>query len=433
MKIKNTILLIAVFALLSAMFPAIAHGRSYFIISNYDQSRQSMSASQIKSFLRGHNSCLGSMTRNGHSIAWYIKHYSSAYGINPQVVLATLQKEQSLVTTRNCSSYALRWAMGWGSSSNLVHQLKYGTRQFDLYRRYPNSYNHKAKQASIVDGQSVTPANQATAGQLNYTPHIHGTQLFKRIFNNWFAANLPAGMYVKKIGIDRCYQIIPGNKKRPLKSCTIAYTYVDPRNIVELSGAQLSNYQTNLNWVKFPDGIAFLAPWGTFYVSQDGQRHGVPNPDVRNRMGYETRDAYQVHSGVVVNHPEGWAFNGGNRTYADGTLLRAEGEAGVWYINGNKRYAFWTPQLRDHYMANHKVIVVPRSVIDKYKYVASGTVKYPPGNLIGLNGAVFFIGYDKKKHPITSRETFDGLGFNMDAVNWEHPDVLNLYPTGSNL
>lgn len=228
---------------------------------------------------------------------------------------------------------------------------------------------------------------------------------------------------------------MPGGKIRPIKGYEVAASYTDPRNIVELSSAQLALYTlTGQNWIPFPDGVPILASWGTFYVIEEGKRHGVPNPGVRARMGYHTNNAMRVHSGLVVQHPEGYAFNN-NRLYVNGTLLRAEGEAGVWYINETtkKRYGFWSPQLRDMYSINHTVITVPRSTIDKYKYIASNPVKYRPGTLIGNNGAVFFIDYYGKRRPIPSRETFDGLGFNMDAVRWENMDIIKLHPLGAPL
>lgn len=194
--LKLSVILIVAFVM---TVPFATDAADYnFILSNYNLVKQSLSKNQIQSFLRGQGSCLANYSYGGHSAAYLIRYYSQVYDINPQVVLATLQKEQSLVTSGSCSSSSLKWAMGWGDRSNFGHQIKYGTRQFRRYLEYPNNYNFKKGETDMVDGVRVTPVNQATAGQYNYTPHIHGTQLFKRIYNNWFAANLPVGMYIKK-------------------------------------------------------------------------------------------------------------------------------------------------------------------------------------------------------------------------------------------
>lgn len=411
------------------------------VITDYELVRQSMSRSQIQSFLQYKGSCLKSYSYGGHSAAWLIYNYGAAYSINPQIVLATLQKEQSLVTSGSCSSNALAWAMGWGTRSNFGDQIKYGTRQFRKYYDNPQNYNfQKGETTRTADGADVTPANKATAGQFNYTPYrgdcvtIGGVCLFNKIWNEWFAANMPEGRIVKKSGVPRYYRILPGKKMQPIKSYVIAASYVDTDNIAEMSSAQLGAYALSGGWLPLPDGVPILAPWGTFYVIENGMRRGVPDPATRERMGYRTEDALKVDSGVVVQHPEGKPFSS-SKLYVNGSMLRAEGEQGVWYINetSKKRYGFWSPGLRDHYSISHTVVEVPRSTIDQYRYIASNPLKYRPGNLVGLNGAVFFIDYYGNRRPITSRETFDALGFDMNAVHWENKDVVNLHPLGSAL
>ncbi len=433
-KTNTKILLTLAVTCIAFAFPMFSKAVDVnYILSDYDLVKQSMTRSEIQNFLNAYDSCLADYSANGHSAAWMIYNYSKIHSINPQVALATLQKEQSLITSTSCSASRLAWAMGWGDRSNFANQIEMGIRQFRRYLSYPENYTFQVGKTSTVDGSvKVKPDNAATAGQYNYTPHVHGTQLFKTIYNDWFAANLPEGMIVKKKGAERYYRILPDGEKQPIKNYQVASSYVDSRNIVELTSVQLANYETTTNYLPFPDGVPMLAKWGTFYVTQNGMRHGVPSPEIRSMMGYRTEDALKVdNSGVIVQHPEGNAFTS-KKLYVNGTLLRAEGESGVWYINETtkKRYAFWSPQLRDHYGINHTVVVVKRSVIDKYKFVASNPMKYRPGNLVGHDGQVFFIDYYGKRRPITNRETLDSLGFDINAVNWENEDVLKLHPLG---
>jgi len=69
-------------------------------------------------------------------LASHIIYYSSqVYGVNPQVTLATMQKEQSLTTAPNPTDWQLSQAMGYGcptsgscsSSSNFFYQIDNGT------------------------------------------------------------------------------------------------------------------------------------------------------------------------------------------------------------------------------------------------------------------------------------------------------------------
>lgn len=64
-----------------------------------------------------------------------IYYASKIYGINPRVILATLQKEQSLITTTNPTSWQISQAMGYGcptttgcgSNSDFLYQIDNGT------------------------------------------------------------------------------------------------------------------------------------------------------------------------------------------------------------------------------------------------------------------------------------------------------------------
>src|ERR1700748_3132391 len=72
------------------------------IISNVDLTNVStMSVVDIQNFLANHHSGLSTYQYNGISAAEYIYNASTTYGINPWVVLTTLEKEQSLITSAN--------------------------------------------------------------------------------------------------------------------------------------------------------------------------------------------------------------------------------------------------------------------------------------------------------------------------------------------
>jgi len=126
--------------------------------------------------------------------------YNSAqwYGINPWVILATLQKEQSLISTTTLNQYALDWAMGYGvpdsgdrdySRQGFSTQVDWGAWQLSW-----NMYNanhdpskvtpyYTGSNSLYIDGVKVIPANGATSSLYRYTPHFHGNQNFRTIMN----------------------------------------------------------------------------------------------------------------------------------------------------------------------------------------------------------------------------------------------------------
>ncbi len=80
----------------------------------------SMSQAQIQTFLNGRGGYLASYNtysdRDAATVpaARIIYEAAQDYGINPQAILATLQKEQSLVTAQNPTASQLNHAMGYG-------------------------------------------------------------------------------------------------------------------------------------------------------------------------------------------------------------------------------------------------------------------------------------------------------------------------------
>jgi hypothetical protein len=79
---------------------------------------------------------IGAPCGNQNVPASHLIYYSSQiYGLNPKVILATMQKEQSLTTAPNPTSWQLSQAMGYGcptsgscsSSSNFFYQIDNGT------------------------------------------------------------------------------------------------------------------------------------------------------------------------------------------------------------------------------------------------------------------------------------------------------------------
>ncbi|HLB66713.1 MAG TPA: hypothetical protein VJJ78_03930 [Candidatus Saccharimonadales bacterium] len=92
----------------------------------------SMSAEQIDAFLNARNSCIspssgfsapdpigyspstGFQYGGNVSAGTVIAHSSQAYGLNPQVIIVTLQKEQSLITSTSCSTNTISKAAGYG-------------------------------------------------------------------------------------------------------------------------------------------------------------------------------------------------------------------------------------------------------------------------------------------------------------------------------
>lgn len=209
-----------------------------------------MSVAQIQAFLNQFpNSCIksyqgplptGKDSYGANASAAQIIYASAhLWGLNPQVILATLEKEQSLVSGGGgCASWRFWSAMGYGcpDGSNRYDypdigvtgtcvrykswvgfsaQVNHGSWQLQFNRQraegnihwnddgdIPNygfntkGYRQQTASSGLtyydgyypIDGQSVYMTNGATASLYTYTPHFGGNQAFYSLFTNWFGS-----------------------------------------------------------------------------------------------------------------------------------------------------------------------------------------------------------------------------------------------------
>ena len=133
-----------------------------------------MTAAQIQSFLSDQGSVLANYSFGGKTAAQRIYDDCQTHGINPQVVLVTLQKEKGLIksATANPNLLAMGWNTGDSTTSDFANQIYYGTRQFKLYFNNLAGYGWSVGQPHSVSDGTVTAANIASAGLYIYTPWI---------------------------------------------------------------------------------------------------------------------------------------------------------------------------------------------------------------------------------------------------------------------
>lgn len=210
MKIKSYLFLI-----LCALFvasPLLVKAEEYPFDANQIISDEqmfdfdSMNLGQIQLFLQDKGSSLAWLITedkdgNLKTAAEIIYMAANEYKVNPKLLLAFLQKEQSLITLENPQQSRLDWAMGYGacdgcSASNPKVQKYMGFgKQVDnaagamrFYTDHANDYAfvRKAGESVTIDGSPLIIGNQATANLYTYTPHIWGNELFSYLFNKYF-------------------------------------------------------------------------------------------------------------------------------------------------------------------------------------------------------------------------------------------------------
>ena len=168
--------------------------------------------------------CLKDFSENGKSAAQIIWEAGQNHGINPQVLIATLQKETALVTDPWAAPWQYQRAMGYACPDTadcnsqyygFTNQVHTAAWQFKRYTLYPDSYNFKAGVTRNIrwspnadcGSSPVYIESQGTAALYNYTPYqpnsaalnnmygtgdgcsAYGNRNFWRIFNDWFGSS----------------------------------------------------------------------------------------------------------------------------------------------------------------------------------------------------------------------------------------------------
>lgn len=271
---------VGVFALVAALLAGTVQSADALTGNSFDPgyiisdavffNSNSMSESQIQGFLVGMEpTCLGN---NGSTCMRYyseptfsraaspggqcqaytgaasemastiIYKVAQACGVNPQVLLATLQKEQGLVTATAPTPTKYKIAMGYGCPDtaacdtlfygfyNQVYKAAWQFREYTIDSSYWHfrigntavQYNPNA----ACGAPTVNIRNQATANLYNYTPYqpnaaalanlsgpgdacsAYGNRNFWVYFNNWFGSSVGA---VSPIGVIDVLAAPPGN------------------------------------------------------------------------------------------------------------------------------------------------------------------------------------------------------------------------------
>ena len=235
-------IVVVAFGTLIVAKPTHAYTQSHLIDNDIFDNASSMNEAQIRSFLnQWSSSCLvtsgasfsepvdywtyGPNNVDAARVIYLAAQYS---GINPQVIITTLQKEQSLITRTSCYDGSIdvrAKAMGMGCSeggtcppptyAGFEKQVMKGAWQLAFNRQRAEGNTGWGENDSIVysgqmtrgtfrrcgscalvyfdgyaspplDGQSIFIETAATASLYTYTPHLN--QSFPSIFTNWFGS-----------------------------------------------------------------------------------------------------------------------------------------------------------------------------------------------------------------------------------------------------
>jgi len=320
--------------------------------------------------------CKAIAPRTNSTAAQIIYDVANSCGVNPQVLLVLLQKEQSLVTDTWPWSNQYRSATGYGCPDTapcdseyygFFNQVYMAARQFRYYAKSPTLFSYRMGRSNNIlynpssscGSSPVYIQNQATAGLYNYTPYqpnaaalnnlygsgdscsAYGNRNFWRMFNDWFGASVigskPSPLY-KSTSTSQLY-VIAGGKKFPAPSFEVLGAYgLHNYPAAEVTQSFLDQYTTG-------DTLTTVAKKendssGAFYLFDDGRRFSIDisacakypdnssnpsntwgidcfNSNVTKTLANELIDLYTTPDGampkMILNQDKVWKMEGGKK------------------------------------------------------------------------------------------------------------------------
>lgn len=303
----------------------------------------------------------------GMSAAHIIWDAGQRYGINPQVLIVLLQKEQSLIADDWPEPSQYRKATGYfcpdtadcdAQYAGFYNQVQNAARQFKLYANNPNSYNHVPYRNNFVrynpnsacGGTTVYIENQATASLYNYTPYqpnasalaagygrgddcaAHGNRNFWLYFNDWFGNPLfndPFGWDVIKLANDDRWFLVVGKTKRWIPSGPIYDDWgLNKKPVRTVSQTEFDSYSLlpeldRLGW--FGD---------RYYYVDGGKRYWLSTDQLQKAWGqYNKKWQASAAFTLLASMPDG-----GEATF----YVAQSSENKVAFLDDGNRYTFPT-------------------------------------------------------------------------------------------
>jgi len=435
-KIFNVSILLVGFSFLLSPVSSFAQTTTFnpnFIISDTEiQDVGAWNTIDIQQFLESKGSYLRNFTAEDVSgtpkkAADIIYDAAKTYQINPKFLLVTLQKEQSLVTDDSPSQKQLDWATGYAvcdscsmSDPDIQDHKGFG-KQVDnaagLMRWYYDNKNQgfvkKKDVPTIIDGTEVIPQSWATAFLYTYTPHFHGNQNFRRIWDTWFSQIYPDGSLLKAASSTETW-LIQNGQKRKFKSQTVLISRADPKMIITVPDVELDNYPAGPE-ISFSN-YSILRVGATTYLLDYDTLRPFASDEVVRQLGYNPQEIDEVTQTDIAGYTIGTAINA-DTTAPQGVIYQITDLNNSYYL---LKDSILTPITDKRIVdVNYKTLKIEKHKLkDLTKYeVANLPSQFQDGTLLKIDGSNKIYVMEKgKKRRIADDDTFTAIGYKKSNV-----------------
>jgi len=336
--------------------------------------------------------CKAIAAKSGATAAEVIYEIANACGINPKVLIVTLQKEQGLVSSTKPTEYMYRAAMGFGCPDSdpgicgkvftgLFNQLYRAAKQFRWYGNPEGSFTYwkpgrtvsmRFNPKASCGSMQFPLTSQATANLYYYTPYTpnaaalrnlygtgdscsaYGNRNFWRFYHDWFGSPIGGGYLLKAAGTETF--LIADNKKYLVQDTRLLAALRPLGPLGEISKEYLDSFETAGNMgqlVRNRDTNQVL-------LLVDGLRYLVSDCSVAIQYGQSCDSAIPITSAQVNVFVDG------------GTLTRlvSSGGSRYWIEDGKARVLVGDLALD---MVDARAIPETKLVLEQITTVTPGT------------------------------------------------------------
>lgn len=384
---------------------------------------------------------------------------SVASGLNPQVIIVTLEKEQTLIDGQFSSDAklqkALDRAMGFacpdtGGCGDLFPGFYYqlfgnydssGNRYLGAAKSLIKSYSTAGGRGpfgtktgdskviqntlggydNIASEQTVQFLNNATAALYRYTPHVfNGNYNFWKFFQAWF--KYPNGTLLKlSNGLDT--YIIQNGLKQLVPQFVAQSRGLDLNKTIVISPTEFSSYTTDKPLGPIDNTLVTIIGQNTKFVFLDNIKHPASHLVIKQRglvldklLSVSEQDATIFDSGSVLP-PK------------DGTIIRGTQNKSVYLVDGGKIKMYSAYTFGQNKIITKQILPVPDAEI--LTYAQNGFVAPKDGSLIktASDTTIFYV-QSGLKQPILG-DIFKNRGFSLKNVGVISLDEVNALSLGS--
>ncbi len=446
---KKTLIFVLIWMIIG--FPLVpnlvfaAEFNPHYILSDEEFfDTREMDVDDIQNFLENYGSFLATyQTPDAKGNIKYasriIFEASEAYGINPKVLLTLLQKEQSLIESSNPSTYNLVWATGFSRCDScapddpMIQKYKGFGIQVDraawrlqYYGEHPNEFSFHIDESHLVDGITVIPVNQATVNLYNYTPHLHGNENFRRIWQRYFVKEYPDGALLQAKGSPGVWLIQQGIR-RPFFSRSALLSRFDLRKIIQVNPSDIEKYEAGIP-IKFPQYSLLRSPGGTVYLIDGDFKRGIVSRDAFRAIGFNPEEIINVSWDDLGLYKEGTPIRE-ESIYPMGALLQNRTTGGIYYTQESTKHPIFSKEIFLSRFKNAKLLAVTEKELESFDN--GEPILFAEGELVTApEVSEVFIISNGTKRPFASRAVFETLGYQWGQIITTTKKILDIHPTG---